>query len=144
MSFRLHGEKNKIKIEHVSSHKGTLTPEQVGNDNADRLANYFRNLGESSKPAAYLLDTEESLLFQHDHVSLQGDPFDYLKKLEKAHMKDVWKSKAPKQAEWFVKHPTQVLKQAKRVWKWSVESGQGKSCYTLYLLFVNGYPQLLA
>ena len=64
---------------------------------------------------------------------LQGDPRDYLKKLEKAHMKDMWKSKAPKQAEWFVKHPTQVLKQAKRVWKWSVESGQGKSW--LYFIF---------
>ena len=68
---------------------------QVGNDNADRLANYFRNLGESSKPAAYLFDTEDSLLFQHDHVLLQGDPRDYLKKLEKAHMKDSGNQKPP-------------------------------------------------
>ena len=45
----------------------------------------------------------------------------------------IWKQKAPKQAKWFTKHPTQVLQQAKRVWKWSVESGKGKAW--LYFVF---------
>jgi hypothetical protein len=65
-----------IKIEHVSSHKGTLTPEQVGNDAADRLANSFRVKGESSLPAPYLLESEELLLFQHKSINVQGDPRD--------------------------------------------------------------------
>jgi hypothetical protein len=42
-------------------------------------------------------------------------------------MAKVWKEKAPTQAKWFTKHPTQVLKQSKQVWKWAVESGKGKS-----------------
>ena len=73
-----------IKIEHISSHKGTGTPEQVGNDAADRLANSFRLEGEkkSSEPASYLLETEESLLFQHKNLVIQGDPREYLKMLE--------------------------------------------------------------
>ena len=42
-------------------------------------------------------------------------------------MCQIWKKKAPKQAQWFSKHPTQVLKQAKQVWKWALETGKGKS-----------------
>ena len=63
----------------------------------------------------------------------QGDPRSYSKRLESDHMIKVWKEKAPKQAQWFTKHPTQVLKQAKQVWKWSVESGKGKAW--LYFIF---------
>ena len=122
-----------IRIEHVSSHKGTATPEQVGNDNADRLANKFRLIGESSTPALYLWDSEESLLFKHSDKNVQGDPRSYLKKLEKDLMTKSWKEKAPKQSEWFAKFPTQVLKQSKQVWKWAVESGVGKSW--LYFIF---------
>jgi hypothetical protein len=122
----------RIKMEHVSSHKGTQTPEQQGNDTADRLANEFRLLGEASQPAPYLLETEESLLFKHNENIVQGDPRDYLKRLEKEHMIKKWKTTV-KQSEWFVKHPTQVLKQAKQVWRWSVECGQGKAW--LYFIF---------
>ena len=56
-------KQEKIRIEHVSSHKGSVTPEQVGNDMADRLANSFRKKGEASQPAPYLLESEEPLLF---------------------------------------------------------------------------------
>ena len=48
-------------------------------------------------------------------------------------MTEEWKSKAPKQATWFSKHPTQILKQAKRVWKWSVEVRKGKAW--IYYIF---------
>jgi len=40
-------KQEKIKVEHISSHKGTLTSEQIGND-ADRLANSYRLEGEAS------------------------------------------------------------------------------------------------
>jgi hypothetical protein len=122
-----------ISVVHVSSHTGTQTPEQIGNDAADRIANKFRLQGESSPPAPYLWETEEALLFKHGKVSVQGDPRTYLKRLETDLMIRIWKDKAPKQAKWFTKHPTQILKQAKQVWKWSVESGKGRAW--LYFIF---------
>jgi len=48
-------------------------------------------------------------------------------------MTDGWKQKAPKQAMWYLKHPTQVTKQAKNVWKWSAESGNGNAW--IYFIF---------
>jgi len=68
---------------------------------------------------------------------MQGDPRDFLKNLENQAMIDTWKTKAPKQASWFLKHPTQVLKQAKQAWKWSVERGTGEA----WLYFVFGICQ---
>ena len=37
----------RVKLEHISSHKGTSTKEQQGNDTADIIANEYRRLGES-------------------------------------------------------------------------------------------------
>src|SRR5215469_4193666 len=48
-------------------------------------------------------------------------------------MIEIWKTKAPKQANWFCKHPVQVARQAKRVWKWSLDAGDG--CAWLYFIF---------
>ena len=122
-----------VMIAHIASHKGTHSAEQIGNDAADRLANNFRLKGEKSPPAHYLLETDELFFLQHNNLVVQGDPRDYLKQLEKDFMMKTWKEKAPKQAKWFTKHPTQVLKQAKRVWKWSLDSGRGKAW--LYFIF---------
>jgi len=88
-------KQEKIRIEDISSHKGSVTPEQVGNDMADRLANSFRKKGEASQPAPYLLESEEPLLFQHKDIVVQSDPRDYLKRLETQKMIDDWKFKAP-------------------------------------------------
>jgi hypothetical protein len=118
---------HRIRVQHVRSHTGSQSVEQVGNDNADRLANKFRIQGELSKPTLYLWESEESLLFQHQNKNVQGDPRTYLKNLEKELMSKIWKEKAPKQAKWFTMHPTQVLKQSKQVWKWAVESGKGNA-----------------
>jgi len=52
--------------------------------------------------------------------------------MAKQRMADTWRSK-PKQSEWFKKYPTQILKQAKLVWKWSTESGYGRAW--LYYIF---------
>ena len=43
------------------------------------------------------------------------------------------KRRLPNKSEWVSKHPTQIMKQAKRVWKWSVETSQGKAW--LYFVF---------
>jgi hypothetical protein len=75
---------------------------------------------------------------QHGDIIVQGDR-SYLKRLEKEHMIRVWKDKAPKQAKWFTRYPTQILNQSKQVWKWSVESGKGKA----WLYFIFGVCQWL-
>ena len=51
----------------------------------------------------------------------------FLKALEREVMVEIWKEKAPKQAEWFVKYPQQIMKQAKQAWKWAIAAGDGQS-----------------
>jgi len=58
--------------------------------------------------------------------------------MAKQRMADTWRSK-PKQSEWFKKYPTQILKQAKLVWKWSTESGYGRA----WLYYIFGVCQCL-
>ena len=110
-------KKPKIKICHISSHKGTKTPEQKGNDIADNLANSFRMLVECHAPVKYFMDGEEKFHFNDNGYVIQGDPRSHFKKLEQKILQSNWFKKAPKQASWFKKHPTQILNQAKRVWK---------------------------
>jgi len=130
----------RISIEHVFSHTDQQTPEQKGNDAADALANKYRLEGESVGPVPYIVSTEEPLILQFQGSNVQGDPRKFLKQLEKERMADIWRTKGKdKQAAWFIKHPTQVLKQAKLVWKWSVESGTGRA----WLFFIFGVCQWL-
>ena len=131
-------EKKRVSIEHVSSHTGSETPEQKGNDAADALANKYRLEGESAEPVPYLVSTEEPIILEFHGSNVQGDPRNFLKQMAKEKMADVWRTK-PKQSEWFVKHPTQVLKQAKLVWKWATESGAGRA----WLYFIFGICQWL-
>ena len=119
-------------LEHVSSHTGSQSPEQKGNDAADRMANKFRLHGESIGPVPYLISSEEVLILQHQGTNVQGDPRGFLKKMAKEKMVNIWKTKS-KQAKWFKKFPTQILQQAKLVWKWSIESGYGQAW--LYFIF---------
>jgi len=109
-----------------------VTPEQKGNDAADKMANKYRLQGESTGPVPYLISTEEPIILEFKGSNVQGDPRTFLKKMAKQRMADTWRSK-PKQSEWFKKYPTQILKQAKLVWKWSTESGYGRAW--LYYIF---------
>jgi len=102
------------------------------------MANKYRLEGESVGPVPYIVSTEEPLILQFEGSNVQGDPRKFLKQLEKEKMADIWRTK-DKQAAWFIKHPTQVLKQAKLVWKWSVESGAGRA----WLFFIFGVCQWL-
>ena len=63
--------KAQFEIEHVSSHKGTVSPEQIGNDAADNLANKYRIQGERLKAAPYLTETEEPLFLKHSQTNIQ-------------------------------------------------------------------------
>jgi hypothetical protein len=130
-------EKRKvINIEHVSSHKGVASAEQQGNDLADIIANEYRRQGELKPPCSYFIDTEEMFYLEHKGLSIQGDARSYLKSLEKEIMLQSWTRKAPKQAKWTKQFPVQVLKQAKRVWKWSVERNEG-SAWIYYIFAIS-------
>ena len=126
-------KKHQIKLEHVSSHKGTLTPEQQGNDVVDMIANEYRRQGEMKPPCLYFTESEEQYLLKHNKIHVQGDPRSYLKSLEQEQMLKSWKSSAPKQAKWFTRYPTQVLKHANNVWKWAIERGEGAAW--IYFIF---------
>ena len=130
--------KKLIEIEHISSHTGSLTPEQKGNDAADALANKYRLLGESIGPVPYLVSTEEPLILEFQKSVIQGDPRSFLKQMAKKKMAEIWRTKT-RQGEWFTKYPTQVLKQAKHVWKWSTECGIGRA----WLFYIFGICQWL-
>jgi len=114
-----------ISVEHISSHKGLITPEQR-NDNADRIANEFRELGDTQPPVQYLTVSEEVFFLKHGSTHIQSDPRIFLKKLEEGQLLEEWSTRAPKQAEWYLKYPCQFRAQAKRVWKWAAEKGNGR------------------
>jgi ribonuclease HI len=128
-----------IGFEHISSHKGTYTAEQKGNDLADKIANEFRTVGENkfSPPAPYLSLGEESIVLQCADKIIQNDPRKFLKSLEMEKMIEHWK-KAPKQVEWYLKYPRQVLKQSKRIWEKAIRIGNGELWLSNILVFVNG------
>jgi hypothetical protein len=121
-----------ICIEHVSSHMGTQSPEQRGNDLADTLANCFRNLGEGASPVKYFMSAEERFILWHNGKVVQGDPRLYLKHLSRENMMQIARE-SPKQGEWLTKYPTQILNHAQRVWKWCIEAGDGQAW--IYYIF---------
>jgi len=127
-----------LHIEHVSSHKGTSTPEQRGNDLADCIANRFRVLGEHRAPRDYFTESEERFLLRHNNINIQGDPRQYLKNIEREVMISEWKGKDT-QGEFIRQYPTQIMKQAQRVWKWAIERGEGRA----WLYFIFGICQWL-
>lgn len=132
-------KRDKIQIEHVSSHKGTESQEQKGNDTADKIANTYRRLGQATDAVPYFTEAEERFLLKHKDILIQQDVRVFLKALEKEVMVEIWKEKAPKQAQWFVKYPQQIMKQAKQAWKWAIAAGDGQA----WLYFIFGVCQWL-
>jgi hypothetical protein len=116
-----------LRIEHVRSHTGCLSPSQIGNEKADQIANKFRLQGQKEPPASYLSSTEEEFFLVHNSTRVQGDPRTFLKRLETMYMINSWKTNSETQAQWYLRFPTQIIKQARRVWKWAITSGIGDS-----------------
>src|SRR6185295_1020255 len=63
-----------VSVEHVSSHTGSATPEQKGNDAADKMANKYRLQGESTGPVPYLISTEELLFLNSKDQTFKATP----------------------------------------------------------------------
>ena len=66
--------RHNISFQHVYSHSGGSSPEEVGNDQADHLANHFRIRGKKTAPSPYLSNFEEAFSFVHGAVRIQSDP----------------------------------------------------------------------
>jgi len=128
-----------IQIQHVASHTGLETPEQRGNHQADEYAKIFRNLGDQKGPVLYFTHSEESFVFVHKDKCIQGDVRSYLKSAVEQKMVEIWKEDAPRQAEFFGAHPTQIKKQARLVWHQAIEKGDGRA----WLYFIFGICQWL-
>ena len=126
-------KRNNIKLEHVSSHKGNSTPEQIGNAKADQIANHFRLIGEKENSYDYFTQSEEPFILKFKQNLIQGDPRIFLKKFGKDLLIETWKKTAPKQAVLIRKHLTQVLRQSQRVWKWAIDADDGKAW--VYFIF---------
>ena len=122
-----------INLEHVSSHKGLQSPEQIGNDLADKLANCFRTLGEGIPPVKYFMSAEEPFVLVHNGKVVQGDPRPYLKKVSCEKMMTIVRETSKKQSEWLTRYPKQILSQVQRVWKWCIEVGDGQAW--IYFIF---------
>jgi hypothetical protein len=133
--LNLLSKSSKIHLEHISSHKGTESAAQKGNDTADKVANEFRVRGEgkSSSPVPYFSVTEECVVVKFNGKVIQNDPRKFLKALEREQMIETWKKKAPKQFLWFSCHPKQILLQSRKIWEDSIKSGDGGMW--LYFIF---------
>jgi hypothetical protein len=131
-------KREKIKIEHVSSHKGTTSHEQKGNDTADKIANTYRRIGQATEAVPYFTESEERFLLKHKETVIQQDIRVFLKSLEKEGMLEIWKQRAPKQAQWFVKYPQQITNKLKKCGSGPSRQVKGKPGYTSSLGCVNG------
>src|ERR1700761_1949753 len=100
-----------ITIEHVQAHLGISTPEHLGNQMADDVAKNFLKIGETCGATKYFTFAEEPIILWQSNRYILGDIRPFLKSVELTQMTNIWKVKAPRQAEIFLKHPIQVRKQ---------------------------------
>ena len=122
-----------ISLQHITSHQEKKSVESHGNDQADAIANAFRQRGELSDPHPYFTLAEEQVVFQYNENIIQGDSRELLKSIEKEKLMEAWIAKTKVQSQWIWKHPTQILKQAKRVWDTSIHCGDGRAW--VYFIF---------
>ena len=121
-----HIKRQHIKLEHVASHQDFKNAASTGNDKADALANLQRALGETQNPQPYFTLKEEKVILKHGDNNIQGDVRGTLKEIERKAMLAEWTS-LKTQGQLVKKFPTQVLKQAKRVWKEAILRNEGQA-----------------
>jgi hypothetical protein len=120
-------------MEYVASHQGAKDAASIGNEKADGLANRYRKLGEAQSPQLYFTLNEEKVILRHRLNNLQGGVRGSLKEeIEKEMMLKEWTS-LKTQGRLAKKFPTQILKQAKRVWTEAIVRNEGSA-------WVRGFP----
>ena len=106
-----------LVIQHVKSHQGTATFEQIGNDRADQMAKHYLGLTEHDKPITYYAIGDTKVELRHNEKTLSQDIRKFLT-LEKAEMLEEWKA-APRQGQLGVALPYKTRKTCQK----SVEMG---------------------
>ena len=79
----IRGKQGQIQIHHIRSHQGQATPEQMGNDGADKIAKIYMSEGENLDPLPYFTAAEETFLAFHEDDLIEGDIRLWLKIKEK-------------------------------------------------------------
>ena len=125
------------------SHQEEKSVMSFGNDRADAIANDFRQQGELVDPCSYFTLVEEQIILQCNKNNVQGDVRQFLKGLEKEKMLERWITKTKIQSQWIQKYPTQIFKQAKRVWEAAILRGDDVRGCILSLRFANGSLQTI-
>jgi len=82
---------NEIVIRHIKSHEDIVTPQQQGNDHADRLAKHFMNQAKKLEPLPYFTTAEENFLVVHKDSLIGGNIREWLKKQETERLKQEWR-----------------------------------------------------
>ena len=123
----------RLEFEHVRSHSDEKGPAEIGNDEADRVANAFRRSGDGAPPVPYMLSTDERYLIECDGKMVTGDVRSWAKDRESQYLLEMWKARCPRQSEWMSRTATQILRMAKEVWTWSIGRSDGKAW--LYFIF---------
>jgi len=62
-----------LVIQHVKSHQGTATFEQIGNDRADQMAKHYLGLTEHDKPITYYAIGDTKVEVRHNEKTLSQD-----------------------------------------------------------------------
>ena len=107
-----------IQIHHIRSHEGQSTPEQIGNDKADKVAKIYMSEGED-----------------HEDDLIEGDIRLWLKEKEKEQMLDKWRS-LKVQGRLVRRFPKQVIDLGKLAWKWAIERVDGRAwVYFIFLVY---------
>src|SRR3569623_1179898 len=108
--------KYQISIFHVKSHTGLVSPEQQGNDCADRMAKNFMNQGENLEPLPYFTTGEEKYLMIHLGKLNGGNIRTWLKEQETKRCQDAWR-KLKVQGRLFRRFPQQIQTLTKTIKK---------------------------
>jgi ribonuclease HI len=114
-------KRDHIQIEHIRAHQEVRTPEQQGNNSADEIAKSYLRLGESREPVKYFTHSEETFILCRKNGYIHGDVRSHLKKLSDEQLIGEWKSKSPKQFEFFQSFSRQILAHSRDVWRWAIE-----------------------
>ena len=83
-------KRHHISIFHVKAHSGLESPEQQGNDCADRMAKKFMNQAETLDPL-YFTTGEEKYLAFHQDTLIGGNIRIWLKEQEIERLQDAWR-----------------------------------------------------
>ena len=99
----LHTKRDFISLQHVESHQAVESVESNGNDEADTIANEFRQKSEYCDPLPYFTLAEERIVFQQRGNNIQGDIREILKSIEKEKLMETWLEKTKVQSQFIKK-----------------------------------------